>query len=127
MICISYDGKVREVAYGGDYTQLYREGNYETFDVVRLRHGLAMYVDDEGLLKDGCENRVNWKAIYLRLNEWMSRQRDIAWNANALNACPPFIVGDVCILATSDKGEAVEPSPSQRKFILELLGEEVAR
>lgn len=124
MICISHDGKVREVAYSGDYKQLYKEGNYETFDVVRLRHGLAMYVDDEGLCKGGRENRVNWKAIYLRLNQWMNRQKEIAWDA--LNTCPPLIVGDVCILATSESGDSVEPSAFQRKFILELLGEEVA-
>ena len=124
MICISHDGKVREVAYSGDYTQLYKEGNYTTFDVVRLRHGLAMYVDDEGLLKDGWAHRVNWKAIHLRLDEWMSRQKDIAWDA--LSDCPPLIVGDVCILGTTDGGESVELSPSQRKFILEMLGEEVA-
>lgn len=124
MICISHDGKVREAKYDGDIQTLYKEGHYETFDVVRLRHGLAMYVDDEGLLKAGWENRVNWKAIYLRLNQWMSRQKDIAWDA--LNACPPLIVGDVCILATNDEGDAVEPDTFQRKFILELLGEEVA-
>ena len=124
MICISHDGKVREVAYSGDYKQLYREGNYETFDIVRLRHGLVMYVDDEGLCKGGWENRVNWKAIYLRLNQWMARQKEIAWDA--LNTCPPLIVGDVCILATSESGDPVEPSAFQRKFILELLGEEVA-
>ncbi len=124
MICISHNGKVREVFYSGDYRQLYREGNYTTFDVVRLRYGLAMYVDDEGLCKTGWENRVNWKAIYLRLNEWISRQKDIAWDA--LNACPPFIVGDVCILATNDEGEAVEPDAFQRKFIYDSLGEGVA-
>lgn len=124
MICISHDGKVREVAYSGDYKQLYKEGNYETFDVIRLRHGLAMYVDDEGLCKTGWENRVNWKAIYLRLDEWMVRQDEIAWDA--LNTCPPLVVGDVCILAMTHKGETVEPSASQRKFILDLLGEEMA-
>ena len=124
MICISHDGVVREVAYSGDYKKLYKEGGYETFDIVRLRHGLVMYVDDEGLCKGGWEKRVNWKAIYLRLNQWMSRQKDIAWDA--LNACPPLIVGDVCILATSEEGDLVEPSAFQRKFILELLGEEVA-
>jgi len=123
MICISHDGKVREVAYSGDYKQLYKEGGYETFDIVRLRHGLVMYVDDEGLCKGGWENRVNWKAIYLRLNQWMNRQKEIAWDA--LNTCPPLIVGDVCILATSEEGDTVEPSAFQRKFILELLGEEV--
>lgn len=123
MICISHDGKVREVKYSGDYKQLYKEGNYETFDVVRLRHGLAMYVDDEGLCKAGWENRVNWKAVYLRLNQWMEVQESIAWYA--LNRFPPFIVGDVCILATNDKGESVEPDAFQRKFILDLLGEEV--
>ena len=124
MICISHDGKVREVAYSGDYKQLYKEGNYETFDVIRLRHGLAMYVDDEGLCKAGWENRVNWKAVYLRLNQ-MCRQKDIAWDA--LNAYPPLVVGDVCILATSEEcGDSVEPNEEQRKFILELLGEEVA-
>ena len=48
MICISHDGKVREVKYSGDYKQLYKEGGYETFDIVSLRHGLLMYVDDEG-------------------------------------------------------------------------------
>ena len=124
MICISHDGKVREVKYSGDYKQLYKEGGYELFDTVRLRHGLVMYVDDEGLCKGGWENRVNWKAIYLRLNQWMARQKEIAWDA--LNTCPPLIVGGVCILATSEEGDPVEPSAFQRKFILELLGEEVA-
>ena len=123
MICISHDGKVREVKYSGDYKQLYKEGDYELFDIVRLRHGLLMYVDDEGLCKGGLENRVNWKAIYLRLNEWMSREKEIVWDL--LHACPPLIVGNVCILAKDENGDPVEPSEEQRRFILELLGEEV--
>lgn len=124
MICISHDGKVREVEYDGNYLTIHKEGHYDLFDVVRLRHDLAMYVDDEGLLKTNWDTRVNWKATYLRLNEWLGRPKDIAWKT--LNAFPPFIVGDVCILATNADGEAVEPDEEQRRFILDLLGEEVA-
>jgi hypothetical protein len=124
MICVSHDGKVREVQYDGDLNTVYREGDYKLFDVVPLRKDLAMFVDDEGLLKGGWENRVNWKAIYLRLNQWMERSKEIAWDA--LNACPPLIVGNVCILAIDARGKSVEPSEEQRRFILDLLGEEVA-
>ena len=123
MICVHHDGTVKEVRFDGDLKTIYDAGHYGTFDVVRLRHGLAMFVDDEGLCKAGWENRVNWKAVYLRLNQWMEAPRAIAWYA--LNRCPPLIVGDVCILAVNDEGGSVEPDAFQRKFILDLLGEAV--
>lgn len=123
MICVSHNGEVREVKYDGDLNTIYKEGGYEHFDIVLLRHRLVMFVDYEGWYKDGWENRVNWKAIYLRLNQCMERSKD-AWDV--FNTRPPLIVGNVCILAIDAKGRSAEPSEEQRKFILELLGEEVA-
>jgi hypothetical protein len=37
---------------------------------------------------------------------------------------PPTIAGNVCILAVHKDGSESNPDESQRKFILELLGEE---
>jgi hypothetical protein len=124
MIVIDIDGNVSEREYKGDIQELYNAIGCRCFDAVRLRNGLVMFVDDEGMLKENAFNLINWKATYLRLNEWMSHAKDIGW-VWARTALPPTIVGNVCILAAHEDGSESNPDESQRNFILKLLGEEV--
>lgn len=124
MIVIDIDGKVSERNYNGSIQELYDAIGCRCFDVVRLCNGLVMFVDDEGMLGKNPFNFINWKATYLRLNEWMSHAKDIGWEW-ARTVLPPVIVGNVCILAAHEDGSESDPDDSQRKFILGLLGEEV--
>lgn len=43
---------VTEVDYGGKYTDIYKLIDCDTFTVVGIENDDAIYVDDEGLLKD---------------------------------------------------------------------------
>lgn len=124
MIVIDIDGKVTERKYNGDIQEIYDAIGADCFDVVRLRNGLAMFVDDEGLLKDGAKERVNWKATYLRLNQWMENPQFISWEM-ARRSLPPVIVGDVAILEAHDDWSEGDLCDASRKLILELLGESV--
>lgn len=124
MIIIDIDGKVREEKYDGSLDCIYKAGNFDTFDVVRLRNGVAMFVDDNGLLKPDAPSRVNWKATYLRLNQWMENPQDISWRMARLSL-PPDIVGDVVLLGVDGNGETVDLDDAQREIYLELLGESV--
>lgn len=125
MIVIDIDGKVREEKYDGTIECIYKAGNFDLFDVVRLRHNVIMFVDDNGLLKPDAFHRINWKATYLRLNQWMENPQDISWRAARLSL-PPCIVGDVVLLgADDDTGDTLDLDDAQREIYLELLGESV--
>lgn len=125
MIVIDIDGKVREGKYDGTIECIYKAGNFSIFDIVSLRNNVAMFVDDNGLLKPDAFHRINWKATYLRLNQWMENPQDISWQA-ARVSIPPCIVGDVVLLGTDDDtGDTLELDDAQRKMYLELLGESV--
>ena len=125
MIVIDIDGKVREEKYDGTIECIYKAGNFDLFDVVRLRHNVTMFVDDNGLLKPDALRRINWKATYLRLNQWMENPQDISWRAARLSL-PPFIVGDVVLLGVDDDtGDTLDLDDAQREIYLELLGESV--
>jgi hypothetical protein len=126
MIIIDIDGKVREEKYDGTIECIYKAGRFDTFDIVRLRHNVTMFVDDNGLLKPDAFRHINWKATYLRLNQWMENPQDISWQA-ARVSLPPCIVGDVVLLgADDDTGDTLELDDAQRELYLELLGEDVS-
>lgn len=126
MIIIDINGKVREEKYDGSLDCIYKAGNFDTFDIVRLRNNVTMFVDDNGLIKPDAFNNINWKATYLRLNQWMENPHDISWQA-ARVALPPCIVGDVVLLGVNDDtGDTLDLDDAQRKMYLELLGEDVA-
>lgn len=124
MICIDIDGKVTERKYNGDIQEIYDAIGADLFDIVRLRGNALMFVDDEGLMKEGAEERVNWKATYLRLNQWMENPQEISWEAARVSLLP-IIVGNVCILEGCDNGETVDLGDATRELVLEQLGESV--
>ena len=126
MIIIDINGKVREEKYDGSIDCIYKAGNFDTFDIVRLRNNVTMFVDDNGLLKPDAQSHINWKATYLRLNQWMENPQDISWEW-ARTSLPPCIVGDVVLLGVNgDTGETLDLYDAQREMYLELLGEDVA-
>ena len=126
MIIIDMNGKVREENYDGSIDCIYRAGNFDTFDVVRLRNNVTMFVDDNGLLAPDAQSRINWKATYLRLNQWMENPQDISWEW-ARTSLPPCIVGDVVLLgANDDTGDTLDLNDVQKKMYLELLGQDVS-
>lgn len=124
MIVIDINGKVTERKYKGGISEIYDAIGADCFDIVRLRNGTVMFVDDKGLLKEGAMERVNWKATYLRLNQWMENPQDISWEM-ARRSLPPIIVGDVAILQTHDDGRESDLDDASRELILKLLGESV--
>lgn len=124
MIVIDINGKVTERKYNGGISEIYDAIGADCFDIVRLRNGTVMFVDDNGLLKDGAMERINWKATYLRLNQWMENPQDISWEV-ARRSLPPIIVGDVAILEAHDDGSESDLDDTSRELILELLGESV--
>ena len=113
-----------ERKYNGDIKEIYDAIGADLFDIVRLRGNALMFVDDEGLMKEGAEERVNWKATYLRMNQWMENPQEISWEAARLSL-PPTIVGNVCILEGCDNGETVDLDDATRELVLEQLGESV--
>ena len=126
MIVIDINGKVREEKYDDSLDCIYKAGNFSLFDIVRLRNNVSMFVDDNGLLKPDAQSRINWKATYLRLNQWMENPQDISWEL-ARTSLPPCIVGDVVLLGVNeDTGETLDLDDAQMKMYLELLGEDVA-
>lgn len=126
MIIIDINGKVREEKYDGSLDCIYKAGNFDTFDIVRLRNNVTMFVDDNGLLKPDAQSRINWKATYIRLNQWMENPQDISWEW-ARTSLPPCIVGDVVLLGVNgDTGETLDLYDAQREMYLKLLGEDVA-
>ena len=125
MIVIDMDGNVREEKYDGTIECIYRAGKYSVFDIVRLRNNVTMFVDDNGLLRADAFHRVNWKATYLRLNQWMENPKDISWEW-ARTSLPPMIVGDVVLLGVDANGETLDLNDAQREQYLELLGEDVS-
>ena len=126
MIIIDINGKVREEKYDGSLDCIYKAGNFDTFGIVRLRNNVTMFVDDNGLLKPDAFHRINWKATYLRLNQWMENPQDISWEW-ARTSLPPCIVGDVVLLGVNDDTRAtLDLEDAQRKMYLELLGEDVS-
>lgn len=125
MIVIDMNGKVREEKYDGSLDCIYKAGNFSLFDIVRLRNNVMMFVDDNGLLAPDAFHRINWKATYLRLNQWMENPQEISWQA-ARVSLPPCIVGDVVLLgADDDTGDTLDLDDAQREIYLELLGESV--
>lgn len=125
MIVIDKNGKVREEKYDGSIDCIYKAGNFSLFDIVRLRNNVAMFVDDCGLMKPDPFHQVNWKATYLRLNQWMENPQDISWEM-ARVSLPPCIVGDVVLLGLDNNtGDTLELDDTQREMYLELLGEDV--
>ena len=119
------NGKVREEKYDGTIECIYKAGNFSLFDIVRLRNNVTMFVDDNGLLAPDAFHRINWKATYLRLNQWMENPQDISWQA-ARVSLPPCIVGDVVLLGVDDDtGDTLDLDDAQREMYLELLGESV--
>lgn len=125
MIVIDIDGKVREEKYDGTIGCIYEAGGYDVFDIVRLRNGVAMFVDDNGLLAADAFSRINWKATYLRMNAWMENPQEINWTM-ARTKLPPVIAGNVVLLgADFTTGETIDLDSAQRKQYLELLGESV--
>ena len=127
MIVIDMNGKVREEKYDGslDCIYIYKAGKFSLFDIVRLRNNVVMFVDDNGLLAPDAFNHINWKATYLRLNQWMENPKDISWEW-ARTSLPPCIVGDVVLLGVNDDtGDALDLDDAQREMYLELLGESV--
>lgn len=126
MIIIDINGKVREEKYGGSIDCIYKAGNFSLFDIVMLRNNVTMFVDDNGLLSPDAFHRINWKATYLRLNQWMENPQDINWEW-ARTSLPPCIAGDVVLLGVNDDtGETLDLDDAQRKMYLKLLGEDVA-
>ena len=126
MIIIDMNGKVREDKYDGSIDCIYKAGNFSCFDIVRLRNNVTMFVDDKGLLAPDAFNRINWKATYLRLNQWMENPKDISWEW-VRTLLPPFIVGDVVLLGVNyDTGDTLDLDDAQREIYLELLGEDVS-
>ena len=125
MIVIDMNGKVREEKYDGSLDCIYKAGKFSLFDIVRLRNNVAMFFDDNGLLKPDAFRRINWKATYLRLNQWMENPKDISWQA-ARVSLPPCIAGDVVLLGVNDDtGDTLDLDDAQREMYLELLGESV--
>ena len=125
MIIIDINGKVREEKYDGSLDCIYKAGKFSMFDIVRLRNNVDMFVDDNGLLKPDASHRINWKATYLRLNQWMENPQEISWEA-ARVSLPPCIVGDVVLLGVNDStGDTLDIDDAQREMYLELLGESV--
>lgn len=124
MICIDIDGKVTERKYNGYIQEIYDAIGADYFDIVRLRGNALMFVDDEGLMKEGAEERINWKATYLRMNQWMENPQEINWNV-ARTKLPPTIVGNVCILESHDDGSEGDIGDATRELVLEQLGESV--
>lgn len=124
MICIDIDGKVTERKYNGDIQEIYDAIGADLFDIVRLRGNALMFVDDEGFLKEDADFRVNWKATYLRMNQWMENPQDINWKV-ARESLPPAIVGNVCILESNDDGTEGDLDDATRELVLEQLGESV--
>lgn len=122
MIVIDMDGRIREERYDGSPECVCKAGKFDIFDVVRLRDSVVMLVDDNGLLVPDASSRVNWKATYLRLNQWMDNPQDIDWRMARLSLHPD-IVGDVVLLGIDDGGELTGLDDGQRKFCLEMLGE----
>jgi len=43
---------VEQVEYNGDYQEIYKLIDANTFDVARLEHGDGIFVDDDGLMSD---------------------------------------------------------------------------
>lgn len=126
MIVIDINGKVREEKYDGSIDCIHKAGNFSCFDIVRLRNSVSMFVDDEGLLANDAFHRINWKATYLRLNQWMENPQEISWEL-ARTSIPPFIVGDVVLLGVNeDTGDTLDLDDAQREMYLELLGEDVS-
>ena len=126
MIIIDINGKVREEKYDGSLDCIYKAGNFDRFDIVRLRNNVIMFVDDNGLLKPDAQSRINWKATYLRLNQWMENPQDISWEW-ARTSLPPCIVGDVVLLSVNDDtGDTLDLDDAKREMYLELLGEDVS-
>ena len=126
MIVIDMNGKVREEKYDGSLDCIYKAGKFSLFDIVRLRNNVAMFVDDNGLLRPDAFHRINWKATYLRLNQWMENPQDISWEW-ARTSLPPCIVGDVVLLGVNDDtGDTLDLDDAQREMYLELLGEDVS-
>ena len=126
MIIIDINGNVREEKYDGSFACIYKAGNFSMFDIVMLRNNVVMFVDDNGLLYPDAFHRVNWKATYLRLNQWMENPQDISWEW-ARTSLPPCIAGDVVLLGVNDDtGETLDLDDAQREMYLELLGEDVA-
>ena len=123
MIVIDIDGKVTERKYGGNIQEIYDAIGADLFDIVRLRGNALMFVDNEGLMKDGAEESVNWKATYLRINQWMENPQEISWEA-ARTTLPPTIIWNVCILEEYN-GEIVDLDDATRELVLEQLGESV--
>lgn len=124
MICIDIDGKVTERKYNGNLQEIYDAIGATLFDIVMLRGNALMFVDDEGLMKEGAVERINWKATYLRMNQWMENPQEIDWNV-ARTMLPPTIVGNVCILEGRDDGETVDIGDAARELVLETIGESV--
>ena len=126
MIIIDINGKVREEKYDGSIDRIYKAGNFSLFDIVRLRHNVAMLASDNGLLAQDAFHRINWKATYIRLNQCMENPQDISWQA-ARVSLPPCIVGDAFLLGVDDDtGDTLDLNDALRKMYLELLGEDVA-
>lgn len=46
-----FERKVTEVEYSGQYQDIYKLIDAQTFDVARLRNGDSIFIDDEGLMK----------------------------------------------------------------------------
>ena len=126
MIVIDINGKVREEKYDGSFACIYKAGKFDTFDIVRLRNNVTMFVDDNGLLSPDAFHHINWKATYLRLNQWMENPQEINWEW-VRTSIPPFIVGDVVLLGVNnDTGDTLDLDDAQREIYLELLGEDVS-
>lgn len=92
-----FNETVSEVKYSGDYQDIYKLIDCETFTCVELNeHGDTVFVDDEGLVN--------------------GRYQDFF----KLRGYPSPLAGKGLVLGTNEDGESVEP-----KMSLEALREQV--
>lgn len=87
--------QITEVAYSGDFRQIYEHIKAETFDVVTLHSGDALFVDDEGL----CKPNSFFKA----------------------RGIMQPLAGRALVLGTDEEGGSVEPTMSIEQLRQEIM------
>lgn len=80
-----FDQTVTAVEYSGNYQDIYKLIGASLFDVVRIRKGDSIYVDDEGLFRE---------------EQAFFKHKDY----------PNPLAGKALVLGTNDEGDSIEPN-----------------
>lgn len=94
----SLDRTITRVPYDGDYKSIYALIGCDLFDVVRMKNGDAIYVDDEGLLKE--DENLGWFTL---------KGASFALRGNGL------------VLGTDEDGDSVSPATDFDEFVKQVL------